>query len=232
MGMMPYDENLRSLQQAEIFRRLAEEDLKPLIALAQQHRYRRGQLISRRTEQEDGIFVIVRGGVRLCLVSPGGQELELFRRRSGDVFELGGLDPALPDEIVAEALVDDTVIYVIPWLRFLTIVSVRPDAASSLAILMLHRCAEERALLRELAFYTMPARLARKLVELARGNGLHLVTETHEALASMIGTRREEVTKALRHLRDAGLVSFRYHGRQGILVLDLDRLAAYGDRAA
>jgi CRP/FNR family transcriptional regulator len=229
--VLPREENLRCLRQAEIFQRLTEEDLKPLSELARVQRYAQGQLIACRAD-ERGIFVIARGGVRLYLVSCGGRELELFRRRTGDVFELGGLDPSVPDTLLAEALIDDTFIYVIPWPRFLTFVSGSPDAASSLAILMLRRCAEERALLRELAFYPIAARLARKLVELARGNGLHAVGETHEVLAAMIGARREDVTKALRHLRDQGLVSFRYHGRQGILVLDLKRLASYGESAA
>jgi CRP/FNR family transcriptional regulator, cyclic AMP receptor protein len=230
--VLPHDENLRCLRQAEIFQRLTEEDLEPLSELARLQRYAQGQLISCRADDERGIFVIAHGGVRLYLVSCGGRELELFRRRTGDVFELGGLDPSVPDAMLAEALIDDTFIYVIPWPWFLTFVSSSPDAASSLAILMLRRCAEERALLQELAFYPIAARLARKLVELARGNGLHAVGETHEVLAAMIGARREDVTKALRHLRDEGLVSFRYHGRQGILVLDLERLASYGERAA
>jgi len=230
--LLAHDENLRCLRQAEIFHRLTEEDLEPLSEIARSQRYAQRQLISCRAEDERGIFVIAHGGVRLYLVSYGGRELELFRRRTGDVFELGGLDPSVPDVIMAEALIDDTIIYVIPWPWFLTFVSGSADAASSLAILMLRRCAEERALLRELAFYPIAARLARKLVELARGNGLHAVGETHEVLAAMIGARREDVTKALRHLRDEGLVSFRFHGRQGILVLDLERLASYGETAA
>ena len=51
---------------------------------------------------------------------------------------------------------------------------------------------------------------------------------THRELAWMVGTRPEEVTKALRHLRAAGLVE--YEPRQtGITIPNRPALAAYGD---
>jgi hypothetical protein len=46
----------------------------------------------------------------------------------------------------------------------------------------------------------------------------------------MVGTRPEEVTKALRYLRDAGLVAYQPR-HSGITVPDPPMLAAYGEEA-
>jgi CRP-like cAMP-binding protein len=101
-----------------VFRGLSEESLELLASVAQRRSYRRGELILPEQHDDDTVFVVVSGGVRLYLLGPGGQELTLFRRRTGDMFELGTVAPEWPDETVAEALAHGTVVYAIPWQRF------------------------------------------------------------------------------------------------------------------
>lgn len=220
--------DVHSLQRAAVFRGLEAEDLETLAAIAACRRYMRGDVICLQGESDDTLFVLVRGGIRLLLLGPLGQELTLLRRRSGDVFELGTVDAVWPDDTVAEVLVDGTLIYALPWHPFLELVAARPRAVASLAALLRTRRAEEHALLRELAFYTMKARLAHRLADLASASTGWVVSETREALAGMIGSRAEEVTRALHQLRDEGLVDFRPHCHRRIAVLDQARLGSYG----
>ncbi|MFA9429921.1 Crp/Fnr family transcriptional regulator [Egicoccus sp. AB-alg2] len=76
------------------------------------------------------------------------------------------------------------------------------------------------------AFATVPQRLARHLLDLAvdpaTGNDM-VASVSQRDLADAIGTVREVVVKALRRLRDAGLVRT---GRDGIVILDPEGLAA------
>jgi CRP-like cAMP-binding protein len=77
----------------------------------------------------------------------------------------------------------------------------------------------------DLVFQSAATRLARTLVCLARRHEGQQVFATHEALAAMIGSRQDEVSKLLRHFRTAGLICSQPR-RRGIRVLDLAQLAA------
>jgi CRP-like cAMP-binding protein len=88
---------------------------------------------------------------------------------------------------------------------------------------------DERAIISELAFCTVRARLAHNLWHLSRGTADQTLRVGREELAGMVGTTASEVTKQLHHLRDEGMVEFRDHQPRKIMVLDREALAAYGE---
>lgn len=73
----------------------------------------------------------------------------------------------------------------------------------------------------DLALYPVSTRLAHVLIRLAEASGRQMVAVTHDDLARLIGTRREEVTRALRRYRRQGLITTE-PGR--IRIEDLERL--------
>lgn len=83
------------------------------------------------------------------------------------------------------------------------------------------------------AFATVRQRLARHLLDLASASPTSpvlLVETTQQELADAAGTAREVVVRALRQLRETGLVRT---GREGVAILDPERMAAeaYGGSA-
>jgi CRP/FNR family transcriptional regulator len=69
----------------------------------------------------------------------------------------------------------------------------------------------------------IPVRLARLLCKIAKTSPDHVVHETHEDLAGLIGASREAVTRVLSDLRKRGLVESLRH-RPGLHVPDPDQL--------
>jgi CRP-like cAMP-binding protein len=217
---------IAAFRQAVVFRDLLEEDLYPLAQIAERRVYSRATLIECPSGGDDAIYVVIRGEVRVFLLSPEGRELTLFTRKGGEVYEVAGVREELASEALSQAMVEGTVVYAIPWPHFLEIVALRPGAVGSLASLLREGLLQERRLISELAFYNMRSRLARKLVDLAEADNQGLVSRSREELASLVGTRPEEVSRALRHLLEEGLVFYRPHGRT-IAVVDREALLSY-----
>lgn len=215
---------VRFLQQADVFRDLPLVDLRDLAPVLRRRSYRRGALIE--ALEDDAIFLVALGSVRLSLPSADGREVTVDHCFPGEVFELDGRGYP-QDATVGLATAHDTRIYALPWSQFLEIVAFRPGAAASLATLFRQGRLEDRRLIRELAFYNVKTRLAHKLSELARVDPDHIVQYTRAALAAMIGTREDEVSKVLRQFRESGLVAYEPHSR-GIRVSAIGPLASYG----
>jgi len=229
MGMRKYtlghETTVLALQQAPLFYDLDGEDVRSLAAIATRHAYMESDLILAPNYTENFAFVVTHGTVRRYLVSPD-RELNLPPQGVGEVFELSQIDFDSGD-VVAQALEDNTEIYCIPWERLLSVVRLRPAAVSVLTEVLRQRMRDEERLLKELAFHTTRARLAHVLVELA-DSATNTVTATHQELAAVIGSRSEEVTKALKQLCEEGLVDREPHRRRHIQVLERYHLANYG----
>ncbi|MFW6098178.1 MAG: Crp/Fnr family transcriptional regulator, partial [Chloroflexota bacterium] len=85
-----------------------------------------------------------------------------------------------------------------------------------------NRLVETERQLEEVAFKSIPARLAGQLLRLADEAGGNEVTGyTHQDLAEMLGTYRETITQTLNEFRTTGLVRI---GRKKVVLLDEDAL--------
>ncbi len=141
-------------------------------------------------------------------------------------MQFGGIEAALPGEALAQAIRADTVLYFLPCEQFLRLVCINPPALTALAVLVRKGMERDMQLIHDLAFFSIRRRLPHLLAELAAPGEEPVVQRTRADLANLLGTRAEEVTKALHSLLAAGLVDFAPHGRT-ITLLAVDRLAAY-----
>jgi CRP/FNR family transcriptional regulator len=219
------DERVAALRHAVIFRDLLHEDLLLLARAAQRRSYGRRGIIEP-SEESDTIYVVACGRVRLYLISDEGRELTLFTRREGQLFELAAVGDELPGEAIAEASESDTIVYALPWSNFLEIVAFRPGAVGSLAELLREGLLQERRLIAELAFHNMRRRLGRQLVLLTEHCDDAILSVSREELAAHVGTRPEEVSRALRQFLDEQLIYYRPHGRT-IAIINKERLLDY-----
>jgi CRP-like cAMP-binding protein len=98
--------------------------------------------------------------------------------------------------------------------------------------LMGQRLRETENKLTDIAFKSVPQRLASVLLSLASevdtsGAAPSVVRYTHQQLAEMIGSYRETVTKAMGEFRDAGLIRI---DEDAIRLSDLDGLERLANR--
>jgi CRP-like cAMP-binding protein len=77
--------------------------------------------------------------------------------------------------------------------------------------------------LEEIAFKSIPARLASLLLRLAdeQGDGRVVTGYTHQDLGEMLGTYRETITQTLNDFKSGGLVDI---SRKKVTILDRDQL--------
>src|SRR6185312_16490285 len=93
------------LKQVDIFASLSDEDLRDLVSAARRRTFRTGEVIFHRDDPGQVLYVIKEGKVKICLISPDGQEISLVVFGKGEYFgELALLDglPRSADAIALE----------------------------------------------------------------------------------------------------------------------------------
>ncbi len=191
-------------------------DLRALLEARPPALLRRGSTIFADGEAADRLYVVASGLVRLSRVAPDGRRVTLALLDGGMVF---GHEALLEDGRYAgsaEALADSAV-HVVERGELGRLLAA-PQAGALLLAAVGERLAAAQEQVASLAFGSVAARLAGKLLELADRYGK--VTPagvriderfTHQQLAELIGTSRETLTKALNELRSAGMLEVLEH---------------------
>jgi CRP/FNR family cyclic AMP-dependent transcriptional regulator len=177
-------------------------------------------------EYQQGVFLLLRGRVRVHEPTTcGNQDLTFSVVEGGTVVGQRGSKPR-PSHV--EAL-EASVLMVVGWEDFEGLVLRNPEVGLRTIGLFSERLDEYEGRLSELIRKEVPARLAGLLLRLSEreeamaGDGERRIAAryTHRQLASMVGSNREAVTRALGVLRKAGAVET--SDRQ-IYVTDADTL--------
>lgn len=154
------------------------------------------------------VFVLESGKVGLFLRSEEGRSLTLAMLSPGAVFGLVALSDAVYDAY-AITQTDTRIVRVDR-----TYVQAQAEQDATLGMLILEELGRYRQTvsrcLDELAFKSVPARLASLLLDMARNHGGQSLTSvprhSHRQLAEMINAYRETVTKVINQFRAAHLL--------------------------
>jgi CRP-like cAMP-binding protein len=158
------------------------------------------------------VFVLVRGRVRLYKLSPEGRALTLMVLEAPAVFgDIALADPVRHDSF-AEAMTDCEV-GELDRKELRELLGANPALALRLMAIMSRRLRAMERKLADIAFKSVPQRLATVLLGLVgepdagpSSVAPAVLRYTHQQLAEMIGSYRETVTKALGEFREAGLI--------------------------
>ncbi|RRR70957.1 MAG: Crp/Fnr family transcriptional regulator [Candidatus Viridilinea halotolerans] len=180
--------------------------------------FRPGQQILSEGEETPGLFLIQRGRVRLARTAPDGREQVLAMLGPGAHFDPVPLFDGGPNPSSARAMSPVTCL-LLPRDDFLALIRRHPDLAQAALSAMAGQLRELVALVEDLAFRTVRARLARQLLVEAGEGDAQL---TQQELAERAGTVREMAGRALRRLAEEGLVRLE---RGRVIVLDHAGLA-------
>lgn len=211
---------------------LTDGDIEHLALLGRHQVVHRGSSLCREGDDDDDVFLIEDGRVRIVVSPPNGRELILSVRTPGQlVGELAAFDE-LPRSATLIADEETTVVR-IPAATFRAAVDARPTLAAHVIRALAHklRTADERIIAR--VADDVPTRLAARLVALGEAHaehGEHAGTDVaieiaarQSDLASWVGSSREAVARVLGDLRRRGLVRT---GRGTVAIVDLDGLRA------
>src|SRR5215471_4980533 len=185
-------------------------DLEPaaLAAFEQQTEMRtcrKGQILYSQEDRAEVLFLLKRGRVQLYRLTPAGKRLELAVIEPGTFF---GEMPFIGESLrhtFAEAA-EDSLICVMSRSDIEGLMRKRSEVALRMIEVLGRRLALCEARLEEMAYRSVPARIAAVLLRLSQEHQDEVVTITHQELGDMIGALRESVTKVLDEFQREGLV--------------------------
>jgi CRP-like cAMP-binding protein len=214
----------RDAEPTEFVARLDPADREELMARGRRRRWPAGASLFLEGERSATVLVITSGRVKVFSLTAHGEEIVLAVRGPGALLgELSAIDGAPRGASVAALEPVEAV--VVPVAAFVDFLRSHAAAAVVLLQLVAGRLRDSDRKRVEFAAFDIAARVARRLLELAERfgepdeHGVRItVALSQDELAGWVGASREAVAKALRVLRDRGLVTT---GRRTMTVLDL-----------
>ena len=223
------------LRKVPYFAELEAAALRALSGKARVRSYRKGEVILWEGEPCEGLYVVLRGRVKVFKRSDEGREQVLLIIGPGrsfndvPVFD-GGANPG------SVAALDSTTIAILPKGEVLRLVERHPAMAMAVIRILAGRMRGLTLVVEDLALRTVTARVAKILLESAGGRATLIETPaensirlTQSQLAGMTGTVREVVQRALKTLEQDGAIKL---ARARISVLDPAALRRWANAAA
>jgi CRP/FNR family transcriptional regulator, cyclic AMP receptor protein len=195
-----------------LFSDLTGEELKAVAAIAKPREYAKGDIVVHADEAGDVFCLIESGKVKVTMISPDGKEIILSMFGAGEFFgEMAVLDdePRSATVIAVDHLRLQTI-----WKDdFLTLLQENFGVTRKLLAELSSRLRRASIRIESLATMDVYGRLARYFLDLAGKEGkadgrgfLAIERPTHQAIANMIGTSRETVSRLMHDLIERELL--------------------------
>ncbi|MBL8131293.1 MAG: Crp/Fnr family transcriptional regulator [Anaerolineae bacterium] len=200
------------------FQGLAPPDVERIERAAHRKRYQAGAVIFNEGECCAGFFVVAEGLVRIYRVNAEGRLHTLSLLRPPSTFnEVAAVDGgANPFDAVA---VTHAELLIISHENLINLMASERRLLNNTVQALAHLNREYIERLEDMTFRTIPSRLAKLFLhETTYADQIAQLPSqlTQEEMASILGTTREVVGRALRGLMNAGLL--RKHGRSFVIV--------------
>lgn len=215
------EEKISYLSDVDLFRDLSARDRAELERTTTITSVARGRVFYQPEDVGEVLFLIKAGRVQLYRISPEGKKLVIATLGPGTLFGEMALLGQQMHNAFAEA-VDDCSILVMSRADLERLILNRPMVGLRILEITGRRLSDAEARLQDMAFKSIPARLASLLLRLAaERDTAYIVGLTHQDLAEIVGTYRETATQVLNDMKAEGLIEI---GRKRITILDAARL--------
>jgi CRP/FNR family cyclic AMP-dependent transcriptional regulator len=196
------------LTQIPYFAGLPMAALDRVQAAAHRHQYQAGAMIFHEGTQSAGFHIITEGLVRIYRIGQEGRLHTLSLLRPISTYNQTSAVDGGPNPFNATAVTDATVL-VISHSRLMELMSSEPVLLNNYVQALAHVNREYIERLEDMTFRTIPSRLAKLFLH--ETTYAETIAETptrltQEEIASILGTTREVVGRALRNLLNAGLL--------------------------
>ena len=226
---MEPDRETSYFKQVSFFADLPEEEIQVLSSATKRRTFRAGEVIFHRDDPGQVLYMIKEGKVKICNISPDGQEVSLAVLGKGEYFGEFALLDGLPRSADAVAL-EKVESYTLQRSDFHNIILKNPKIAILVLEALSKRLRDTDQMVENLIFLDVYGRVAKKLLELADAHGVKAedgiridVRLTQQELASMVGASRESVNKVLGYFTDKNFISTDKHRITLHRIADLQR---------
>ena len=217
------------LKSVTLFADLADEEIQELMSAVKRRMFRSGEVIFHRDDPGQVLYMIKEGKVKICIISPDGQEISLAVFGKGEYFGEFALLDGLPRSTDAIAL-EKVECYTLHRSDFHHAIMKNPKIAIQALEALTRRMRNTDAMVEDLIFLDVYGRVAKKLLELADSHGVKTddgvridVRLTQQELASMVGASRESVNKVIGYFTEKDFISTDKHRITLHRITDLKR---------
>ncbi|MPL74199.1 hypothetical protein SDC9_20010 [bioreactor metagenome] len=207
---------------------LSKEEESCILQFGTIMRYHRGQVIFSESDTADRIYYIKEGYVRIFRVTPYGKKVTVGSIRSPG--QLMGLAETLyrGDRTCFASAINEVTLVVVRNPQFMDLLVKYPAIAIKASITLAIRMREAEQIIEEIACFQVSGRLAMFLVKMAKRMGVETPRGTkinfrltHEEIAYMIGTTRQNVTSLLNVFKEENSIAIE---DKELYILDFDKL--------
>jgi CRP/FNR family cyclic AMP-dependent transcriptional regulator len=222
----PRTVKLAYLSATDVFRDLSPREIDEIDRMTAMSTCRRGKVFYTPGETGEVLFILKRGKVNLYRINPDGKKLITATIEAGTVFgEMSIIAQGMHDTFAEAA--EECTLCVMSRSDIEHLILTKPQVGLRFMELMAGRLRGMEARMENVAFKSVPARLAGSLLELAEGTELRVTGVSHQDLAEIVGTYRETVTRVLNEFRAKGYIDL---GRMNVVVLQPEALQAIAER--
>ena len=218
---VPEKKKIQYLNMVDIFQDLSDSEMKEMDTTTTMSTCRRGKIFYRPEDSAEVLFILKKGRVQLYRVSPEGKKLIVTTVGAGTIFgEMAVLGQGMQNTF-AEAS-ENCLLCVMSRYDVERLILSKPSVSMRIMQIMAQRLKHAEAQLEDMAFKSIPARLAALLLRLREESGDdHIYSYTHQDLAEAVGTYRETATQALNEFKNHRLIEI---GRKRIDIIDPEGL--------
>jgi CRP/FNR family transcriptional regulator, cyclic AMP receptor protein len=199
----------RLLERCALFRVLGEQERIDLAGHARPRTFVANQPIFHLGEPGFSMMGVLVGTVRISLPTPKGRDIILADLPAGELFGEIALLDGKPRSANASALTNCELL-VLERRDVLPFLERSPTACLNLMQLLCGRIRRSDERMAEIAFFDLPARLARVLLRYpAQGRGRAKLSLSQRELAEMSGSTRENVNRCLRDWERHGILELK-----------------------
>lgn len=203
------------LASTPLFLELDENTLDALIHITKTRRLNKGEVVIRQGDPGSKMFIVVEGSLKVSVLLEDGKEISLSILRPNEAFgEIALFDRN--ERTATITAIEPGSCLVIERDLFLPFLKEHPDVAIRLLAALSRRLRLTDAFIKETLCFDIPSRLAKKLLELAKGYGQHTYKGirinaifSEEDLGQITGLPCESISAQIRNWEDKGLIRYR-----------------------
>jgi CRP-like cAMP-binding protein len=213
---------IQGLTEIEVFKDLSQREMEELDRATTMTTTEAGRVFYAPDESGEVLFLLKKGRVQLYRLSTEGKKLVVATLEPGAIFgEMSLIGQGMHNSF-AEAI-EECTLCVMSRVDVERMLVEKPMVALRFMEAMATRLQQAEKQLEDLAFKSLPTRLASLLVEMAQPIEESWVVKgyTHQDLAEMLGTYRETTTQILNDFKAQGLIDI---GRKQVIITDCERL--------
>lgn len=216
------ENKLSFLSNIQVFRDLNPGELAQMDRQLTMSTCRPGKIFYMPEDSGEVLFMLKKGRVHLYRIAPNGKKLVVATLGPGAIFGEMSLVGQGMHNTFAEAI-DECVLCVMSRSDVERLIQEKPNVAFRFVEALGNRLTQLESRLEDIAFKSIPSRLAGLLLQLAedQGGAEGISGYTHQDFSEMLGTYRETITQTLNDFKADGLIEI---GRKRVSLKDADSL--------